>query len=299
MSDLQDVSEYISTEWSEPMRLTYNQRDLIIYALGIGCTDLKYVYELDGDFTPFPTFPITLSFKGDATDVVSFPNEYMMNGAAMPGLDGTKVVLDGERYIEMIQPLDPEGGELFSQQKLTGVFKRGSGASVETETRIVDKDGNLFYKIISGAFMVGAKGFKDAGKSSNEVVNPPKRAPDKEVEMPTDAFQTHTYRLSGDYNPLHIDPDFAQSSGFAKPILHGLCSLGITARAALAAYGDNDPANFKALNCRFSSPVLPGQTLVVSMWKEGNRVVLQSKVKETGKVCINNSYMDFKAGAKL
>jgi hypothetical protein len=152
------------------------------------------VYENDGDFAPFPTFPITLSFKGDAADVVSFPNEYMFAGAPMPGLDGVRVVLDGERYIEMIEPLDPNGGELFQRQKLTGVFKRGSGASVETVTEITDKDGKIFYKIISGAFMVGAKGFKDAGTSTAEVIAVPKRAADKEVEMKTGAFQTHTYR---------------------------------------------------------------------------------------------------------
>merc|ERR1712032_1717081 len=141
-------------------------------------------------------------------------------------------------------------------------------------------------------FMVGAKGFKDAGVSTAEMVSPPKRAPDQEVEMKTGEFQTHAYRLSGDYNPLHIDPDMAPAMGFKEPILHGLCSLGITCRAALAAYGDNDPENFKALRCRFASPVIPGQTLVVRMWKEGSRVVLQTKVKETGKICINNSYLD-------
>ncbi len=257
------------------------------------------MYENDADFAPFPTFPITLGFKGDASDVVSFPNEYMMNGAPMPGLDGVKVVLDGERYIEMVRPLDPQGGELFSQEKLTGVFKRGSGASVEKEAQIVDKDGNVFYKIVSGAFFVGARGFKDCGTSTAESVTVPKRAPDSSVELKTDAFQTHTYRLSGDYNPLHIDPEFAQNSGFAEPILHGLCSLGMTCRAALATFGNNDPANFKALRCRFAKPVLPGQTLVVEMWKEGSRVICQTKVKETGDVCVNNSYLDLKAGAKL
>jgi hypothetical protein len=159
-----------------------------------------------------------LQFKGTEQDVVSFPSPAMMEGPANPPLPGIKVGLDGERYIEMIKPLDPEGGVLTSKTKLIGVHKRGSGASVEQETHLIDAKGELVYKIISGSFLVGARDFKDSGITNSVKVEIPKRAPDAVVDMPTSITQAHMYRLSGDYNALHIDPDFAAISGFGEPV---------------------------------------------------------------------------------
>jgi 3-hydroxyacyl-CoA dehydrogenase/3a,7a,12a-trihydroxy-5b-cholest-24-enoyl-CoA hydratase len=107
------------------------------------------------------------------------------------------------------------------------------------------------------------------------------------------------YRLSGDYNPLHVEESLAQMSGFERPILHGLCSLGISCRAVLKELLDNDPSKFKAIKARFASPVLPGQTLQIKMWREGDRIIFTSTVKETGKVCINNAYLLVNTAGKL
>lgn len=111
-----------------------------------------------------------------------------------------------------------------------------------------------------------------------------------------------------DLNPLHVDPAFAKMGGFKQPILHGMCSLGISTRAVLRDFGANDSHNFKAVKARFSAPVLPGETLLVEMWRgEKNRIHFQTKVcdldnflisskfqvKETGKVVISSSYVDF------
>ena len=287
-----DTAPFIQKEFDDGIAVSYNKRDLLTYAVDIGCSDLRFVYEHDFDFQAFPTYPVVLAFKGTDQDVVDFPSEAMQETTSLPPLSGIRTVLDGERYIEKVRPLDVDGGELRLQQRLIGVHKRGSGASIETESRLVDNDGNVFYKFISGAFALGAKNFKDAGVSYSAKVPIPDRAPDKIEEFKTSPFQAQIYRLSGDYNPLHIDPEQATAFGFKKPILHGLCSLGITVRAVLKAYADNDADRFKALKLRFSKPVIPGETVVTEMWQEGNRIIFLGKVKETGAVVINNSYVD-------
>ena len=164
----------------------------------------------------------------------------------MPPLPGIKVGLDGERYVEMIRPLDTAGSKVTIKSRLIGVHKRGSGASVETEAIIADEKGPL-YRLVSGAFLVGAKDFKDSGITNSENVPVPKRNPDKVVEFKTDVNAAKLYRLSGDYNPLHIAEDMAQASGFQEPILHGLCTYGISCSVVLKAFLDNDPSKFKAI----------------------------------------------------
>lgn len=281
-------------------QVAYNKRDLILYAIGIGATHLRYVYEDHEDFAAFPTYPIVLSFKGDDQDVVSFPSPAMIRAGSFPPLPGTKVGLDGERYIERIRSIDPEGAkELHLKSRLIGVHKRGSGGLVEQESLLTDTRGTPYYRMVSGSFLVGAKNFTDSGITMSRKVPLPHRRPDRVVEETTSVYQAHTYRLSGDYNALHVDPSFAKMSGFGKPILHGLCTMGFSARAVLNAYADGDAERFKALKVRFASPVLPGQTLQVNMWKEGARVLFVTKVKETGKTVINNAYMDLHPASSL
>ena len=127
-------------------------------------TDLP-VDQNDSDFAAFPTYPIVLAFKGTDQDVVSFPSPAMMLGPKTPPLPGIKVGLDGERYIEQLKPLDPEGGELSLKTRLIGVHKRGSGASAEMESLLVDESGDTIYRMTQGSFLVGARDFKDSGAS--------------------------------------------------------------------------------------------------------------------------------------
>ncbi|KAH9262699.1 hypothetical protein BASA82_000269 [Batrachochytrium salamandrivorans] len=157
-----DTTPYINV-WTE-QKAAYNQRDLILYALGINAKEHNWTFEQDQNFAAFPTFPLVLLFKGESFDVVG---------------------LDGERYVECIRPLDPEGGELTVKSRIIGVHKRGTGASVESETVISDKKGPV-YRLVSGAFLVGAKDFKDSGVTNSEAVSVPKRAPDHVEKVKTD-----------------------------------------------------------------------------------------------------------------
>lgn len=301
MAAQMDAAQYIGNS-CEPIRVTYNQRDLIIYALGIGCEEMRFVYENDDDFAPFPTYPIVLGFKGDADSVVSFPSPAMGDSNVTPPLPGVKTGLDGERYMEFLEPNMPLDGEFRLTNKLVACNPKGKkGAAVESEQLLSTVDGKPLVRMISSAFLVGAKNFTGAGKSSMPNHKKPARAADSVVTLQTSATQTHIYRLSGDYNPLHIDQNFATMFGFKEPILHGLCTMGHTARAVLKQYCGNDPAQLKAFKVRFASPVLPGEALEVSMWKEGLIVVIEVAVQRGGKrvVVVSNSFAELRANAKL
>lgn len=291
---VQKVSQFLNQGWkSHPV--TYNQRDLCLYAVGIGCQEMRYVYEKDDDFAMFPTYPFVLSFKGDEQDVCDFPSKTMGALNVSPPLKGVRTGLDGERYLEVINPLPATGGEFVIKNRLLGVQGKKTGALVEQETIITDKSGKEYIRMVGGAFMVGAKNVESAGTSASETITPPKRAPDAVVEYKTSPTQALVYRLSGDYNPLHVDPNISKLMNFKAPILHGLCTLGHAARAVLQSFADNDPKRFKAIKLRFASPVIPGDTLVTSMWQEGNRIFLETAVKETKAVVINNAFVELRA----
>jgi len=298
MSNVVDVTKHIG-QTAPTVQVSFNKRDLILYAIGIGSTDLNFVYENSPNFSAFPTYPIVLGFKGTEQDVAGFPSSVMSKTMLMPPLPGFKFILDGERYLEVINPL-PTSGELQMSSKLIGIHKRGSGALVVTETTIFDSN-KTYTKIISGAFCVGAKNFtpESVGDSNSENVTLPSRQPDATEETTTTPNQAHIYRLSGDYNPLHIDPRVAKMSGFNEPILHGLCSFGIAARAVIKNFCGGDPSQFKSIKARFAKPVIPGETLVTTLWKEGNKILFEVKSKERNVVVVNNAYATIHEKAKL
>ncbi|KFO55646.1 Peroxisomal multifunctional enzyme type 2, partial [Corvus brachyrhynchos] len=183
--------------------------------------------------------------------------------------------------------------QLTSVSTVADILDKGSGAVLLIDVNTYCGKELVCYNQFS-LFFVGAGGF--GGKRTSEkaklTANPPKRPPDAVISDVTTADQAALYRLSGDWNPLHLDPSFAALGGFKKPILHGLCTFGFAARNVLKQFADNDVNRFKAIKVRFAKPVYPGQTLQTEMWKEGNRIHFQTKVKETGEVAIAGGYVD-------
>jgi acyl dehydratase len=297
-AELVETAEYTSAP-AVSVPCEYNARDLIIYSLGIGCQEPRYTYENDSDFAAFPTYPIVFMFKGTSYDVLSFPPEMMAKfpQAALPGMRG---VLDAEKYIEKIAEIPKAGAKLLFEGKTVGVHQKGKNGLVEQEFKVKDESGKEYYKIVSGTMMIGAKGFKDSGVSYSADLKPPKSPPNHTVEQTTGAHQTLLYRLSGDYNPLHVDPQSAKMFGFQEPILHGQCTMGIVARGLLEKLAGGDQKRFKSIQLRFASPVIPGQSLITEIWAESSTSFLfQTKVKETGKVCVSNGRFCLTAESKL
>jgi len=159
---------------------------------------------------------------------------------------------------------------VVSVTTITGIYDKGSGAVVVTETTASDEtSGEGLWTTSSSAFIRGEGGWGgDRGPSSN--VAAPEKEPDHVVVYPTRTDQALLYRLSGDHNPLHSDPKFAAMAGFDRPILHGLCSFGFTGRALLHSLCGSDPDRFVSMAARFSKPVMPGDELTVSIWELGD-----------------------------
>ncbi|KAF8363356.1 hypothetical protein PRIPAC_90279 [Pristionchus pacificus] len=269
----------------DPVDFEYTTRDAIIYALGVGCKakeDIRYLYEGAEGFMPLPTYIVAPGMK--STGLTRWP--------------GLKVdmqrILHGEQYIEMFAPL-PAEGTLRSEKRVVDVVDKGSGAVIMTEVTTYDAtSGKKIGMQQICAFQVGAGNFGGSRTSPHEKKGAeiPKRPADKIVAEVTSEDQAALYRQgSGDLNPLHVDPAFAAKSGFGTPILHGLCTMGFAARHVLRAFAENDASRFKAIKVRFASPVLPGQTLETHMWDEGDKIIFETKVKESGKTVISNGYI--------
>jgi|SRR5581483_3707093 len=246
---------------SEPGERSWDSKDAILYALGVGCgvDDLAFTTENTQGVQQqvLPTFGVVLPVGGrGAWDALGEVNWTML--------------VHGEQAIELHQPI-PVQGTCRSVTTVTGIYDKGSGALVVTETESVDAStGAPLFTTRSAAFIRGEGGWGGDRGPSGGRPTPPEREPDHVVRYQTSRDQALLYRLSGDRNPLHSDPAFAKAAGFDTPILHGLCTYGFTGRALLSALCGNDPARFKSMEARFSSPVFPGDELTISIWVTGD-----------------------------
>ncbi|HZR84315.1 MAG TPA: MaoC/PaaZ C-terminal domain-containing protein [Candidatus Binatia bacterium] len=252
----------------------WGEKDVMLYALGVGETSLPFAYEQD--LKVLPTFAVIPAFGAMFT-----------MGAAMQV--NPMMVVHGEQRIELVGPI-PTRGKVTNQPTVVAVYDKIKGAVVVVDVESRDEKGTLVFKNTFTTFARGEGGFGgDRGPSGAKNV-PPDRKPDAVVEMPTEEWQALLYRLSGDMNPLHADPQMAALGGYSKPILHGLCTFGHVGRAVLHTYCGSDPTRMKDFEVRFSGEVYPGETIVTEMWKESpTRIVVQAKTKERGTVVLSNA----------
>ncbi len=267
----------------------YTARDTILYALGVGLgedpTDpqqLKFLYE-DG-LHALPTLAVVLSRPGFW---VRDPRS---------GVDW-KQVLHGEQGLVLHRPLPPEG-EVSARTRIDEIVDKGpgKGALIYSSRTLVDRrDGQKLCTLTSTTFCRGDGGF---GGPSGPTPAPrpiPGTAPELTCDLPTSPRAALIYRLSGDLNPLHIDPEVARVAGFPRPILHGLGTYGAAGHALLKVLCDYDASRLIRMDVRFSSPVFPGETIRTEIWRTGpGQAAFRSRVVERDVVVLNNGYAEYK-----
>jgi acyl dehydratase len=242
---------------------TYTWKDVVLYALGIGAQtdELSFIYEdAPGGLQVFPSF----ATKASGKLLIDFSRQ----------VEGFRF-LHGEQGIRLHRPIPPEG-KIMAASRVADVYDKGKAAVIRFLTEGRTEEGALLFDVEHIAFHVGAGGFGGDPGPKSELLNPPDGvAPDFQIAYPIPANQAALYRLNGDLNPLHLDPEFARRGGFDRPILHGLCH--------------GDVSRFKEFKARFSGAVYPGETLTTEGWRDSaGRYLLRARTERA--VVLSNAY---------
>lgn len=269
--------------WPFPdVRQSYTHKDTILYALGLGLgadpldeQQLRFVYERD--LQALPTMSVVLAAPG-----------FWMKDPAV-GVDW-KRLLHGEQGIEMLKPLPPQA-DVVGRTRITKIIDKGrdKGALVLSERDIIDAaTDEVLARTTSTSFLRGDGGFGGSPEGAPTPHKVPDRAPDLVDDFKTVPQAALIYRLSGDDNPLHADPEVARVGGFPQPILHGLCSLGVAGHTILKHACGWEPSRMRSLQLRFTSPVYPGETIRTEMWMDGAEVSFRARVVKRDKIVLDN-----------
>lgn len=264
-------------------RYSYRDRETMLYAYAIGMgadpldeKELAFVNEATARARPLlvvPTFASVAAWEAR-------PGEMKLNRV---------MVVDGERDITFHRPL-ATAADIIADSSVLAVSDKGKdkGAVIQHQTVLKSADGGPLATVVASLFARGDGGFGGPPEGLPEPHQVPTRAPDLTLNISTRPDQALIYRLCGDRNPLHSDPEFAKRAGFPKPILHGMCTYGITCRGVLRTYADYDPSAFKRHAARFSSPVYPGETVTLELWRDGAVISFEAKVKARDVTVVKN-----------
>jgi acyl dehydratase len=268
----------------EPAERSWDSKDALLYAVGVGAglgdplNELEFTTENSEGIEQqvLPTYAVLIAQGRTSGQLGDFDRA---------------MVVHAEQAVELHRPL-PVAGTVRTTSTVTGIYDKGSGALVVTENVAVDAaTGEPLATTRSSAFIRGEGGF-GGERGTDAAWDRPDREPDHQVTYQTRPEQALVYRLSGDRNPLHVDPKFAARGGFDRPILHGLCTYGVTGRALLHVLCDSEPARFRSMSGRFSRPVWPGESLTVSVWRQdGSDTALFQTTKDDGTVVIDRGRM--------
>jgi acyl dehydratase len=268
---------------ADPVEVSWTSKDCLLYAVGVGAGSEELTFTTENstgiEQQVLPTFAVIVGIGGAAMTSIGTFNWAML--------------VHGEQAIELHRPI-PVDGRIKVTAKVAAIWDKASAAVVVLEADAADATTmEPMFSTRMSAFIRGEGGWGgDRGPSGPRNVAP-EREPDQVIRYQTSKDQALTYRLSGDRNPLHSDPEFAKLAGFDRPILHGLCTYGFTGRALLHGLCGSDPAKFGAMEGRFSKPVYPGDELTVKMWEtEPGQAVYRTETQR-GEVVIDSGLCRF------
>jgi len=260
---------------SEPSFFEYDWKKAVMYNISIGAKEqeLPFIYEnTPGGIKVFPSYSVIASMGAR----ISFGDD----------IDFTRI-LHGEQLIRLFKPL-PAQARVAQTAEVTSIYDKKKAAVINTKVT-GSIEGDKIFETESAIFYRGGGDFGGDPGPKAEALNPPEGVkPDFSQAYQIPEWQAALYRLNGDLNPLHIDPEFAKLAGFDKPILHGLCTYGYATRALVYALCDGDVSRFREFKARFTNVVFPGETLTTEGWKDGDRYIVQARTDRA--VVIGNAY---------
>jgi acyl dehydratase len=271
---------------------TYGDKDVMLYALGVGMShdpmderELAFTYEKNLKVIPTAATVLASAMGRPARG----EGQVEQKPGHRPSQINFLMVVHGEQKVELHKPL-PTSGTFTAQGRTIGAFDKGKdkGAVIVNETVWTDEKGEKVATLTGSTFARGDGGFGGPSEGQPEPHQIPSRKADLSVDISTREDQALLYRLNGDRNPLHSDPESAKRSGFPRPILHGLCTYGITCRAVLQAITGYDPDQILSHQARFSAPVFPGDTITVDLWKDGKNISFEARVTVREATVIRN-----------
>jgi acyl dehydratase len=255
----------------------WTRRDVLLYHLSLGAgsradTDPELRWTFERDLQVLPTFAMVAGQGPSGGDVDVTP-------LSMPGIDiDLRRILHGGQSLTVHRPL-PASGAATVSSRVADVWDKGKAAVIELEQVAVDTDGDPLWTTTMQIWARGEGGFGGSpGPETSWVA--PDREPDAVLDTPTTAQQALLYRLNGDMNPLHADPGFAAMAGFDRPILHGMASYGLVAKALVDGLLDGDATRLAAMSVRFAGSLFPGQTIRTNVWRDGATLLLTSTCPE-------------------
>lgn len=237
-----------------PATLRWDATDAILYALGVGArppAELDLVYEERGPAV-LPTFALIANWWA------------VKDLGSIMATEGRPIV-HAFQSLELERPLAPTGS-VTTEARVTAVWDKGKNTYVELTSQGHDDDGLLF-TAMSGTMVLGLSGWGGERGPSSSGAAPPEAPPDHVLDDHIRPEQAAIYRLSGDRNALHIDPERARAAGFDDVFVHGLCTLGFAARAIVTAAANGDPRRLRSISCRFAAPVGLDAPLTTEVWR--------------------------------
>jgi acyl dehydratase len=212
------------------------------------------------------------------------------------GID-ERLVVHGDLKVVLHRPFASQA-TLVSRPRVREVIDKGPGgaAIIQSRRELIGEDGAPVATVDSSTFARKHGGFGGKATQTAEPHAIPERAPDEICDLPTPPNLALLYRLNGDENPLHADPQRAKAAGFERPILHGAASFGVAARAILRACAEYRPERLKSIEARFSRPVFPGDTIRTEMWRAGERISFQCRVVSRNDLVLSNGLATLRTG---